>query len=366
MDAWPAQLGLHVLAVALTPLVGLLLVFWGLCGDRSNGRPRCPECWYDMRGHVPGASATSGTTHGPEGVVMPLFVCPECGHDARTLRKLYQNRRRGGPITLGIIVLFLVGLPIIIGTPIDWVREDDVHLAIRTAGGTVMLHGWGGSDRNKYSNRLWPSIGPRAARVELASRPATKAGWGALARLSYLMWLDLDGSSITDADLGQLKPVLGHLRFLDLSQTRITDQGLTHLKDATRLGRLYLGGTLVTDAGIPHLGQLTGLYELDLSDTAVTGQGFQHSGDLTRLHTLDLSGTQVTDDDLVHLRGLTGLFRLELAHTRVTDAGLIHLEALPYVFPTETTGTAITARGLWELRAAQNRRQRQAIASLGR
>ena len=89
MDAWPAQLGLHVLAVALTPLVGLLLVFWGLCGDRSNGRPRCPECWYDMRGSL------------------PKLECPEYGHDARQERRRYMNRRCGKRIALGIVLMLL-------------------------------------------------------------------------------------------------------------------------------------------------------------------------------------------------------------------------------------------------------------------
>ena len=61
MSAWFLETGLYLLGVAVVPLVGLLLVVWGLWGDRSKGRPRCPKCWYDMRGTV------------------PRLVCPECG-----------------------------------------------------------------------------------------------------------------------------------------------------------------------------------------------------------------------------------------------------------------------------------------------
>ena len=50
---WFLETGLYLLGVAVVPLVGLLLVCWGLWGDRSKGRPRCPKCWYDMRGTVP-------------------------------------------------------------------------------------------------------------------------------------------------------------------------------------------------------------------------------------------------------------------------------------------------------------------------
>ena len=50
---WFLETGLYLLGVAVVPLLGLLLVCWGLWGDRSRGRPRCPKCWYDMRGSMP-------------------------------------------------------------------------------------------------------------------------------------------------------------------------------------------------------------------------------------------------------------------------------------------------------------------------
>ena len=52
MADWFLETGLYLLGVAVVLLVGLLLICSGLWGDRSKGRPRCPKCWYDMRGTV--------------------------------------------------------------------------------------------------------------------------------------------------------------------------------------------------------------------------------------------------------------------------------------------------------------------------
>ena len=43
MPDWFLETGLYLLGVALVPAVGLLLVRWGLWGDRSKGRPRRPQ-----------------------------------------------------------------------------------------------------------------------------------------------------------------------------------------------------------------------------------------------------------------------------------------------------------------------------------
>ena len=74
MATWFLENGLYLLGVALVPVVGLLLVYWSLWGDRSKGRSRCPKCWYDMRGTV------------------PKLVCPECGHAPGSERGLYRSK----------------------------------------------------------------------------------------------------------------------------------------------------------------------------------------------------------------------------------------------------------------------------------
>ena len=84
MSTWFAETGLYLLGVAVIPGVGLLLVCFGLWGDRSRGRPRCPKCWYDMRGTV------------------PRLECPECGHAPGSEQRLYRTRRRWRRIVVGV------------------------------------------------------------------------------------------------------------------------------------------------------------------------------------------------------------------------------------------------------------------------
>jgi hypothetical protein len=67
---------------------GCLLLAWALFRDRSRGRRRCPKCWYDMAG-VPG------------------LVCPECGQDARSQKRLGKTRRRWKWAAASLVVLVL-------------------------------------------------------------------------------------------------------------------------------------------------------------------------------------------------------------------------------------------------------------------
>ena len=54
MADWFLETGLYLLGVVVVPLVGVLLVYSGLWGDRSKGRARCSKYWYEMRGTVAG------------------------------------------------------------------------------------------------------------------------------------------------------------------------------------------------------------------------------------------------------------------------------------------------------------------------
>lgn len=62
------------------------LAAWGLWGDRSRGRKRCPMCWYNM-------------------AAVPALTCPECGHDAGSPRMLLRTRRRWHAVGLAVLVL---------------------------------------------------------------------------------------------------------------------------------------------------------------------------------------------------------------------------------------------------------------------
>lgn len=68
-------------------IAGLWLAYWALLFDRAKGRKRCPKCWYDM--------------HAAESL-----RCPECGHTAKTDRKLRKTRRRWRWALMSAVVIF--------------------------------------------------------------------------------------------------------------------------------------------------------------------------------------------------------------------------------------------------------------------
>lgn len=71
-----------------TAVFSAALIAWAVVGDRSRGRRRCPECWYDMTGSVG-------------------LRCPECGREAAHTRELYKARRRLRRLPIGLVGLLL-------------------------------------------------------------------------------------------------------------------------------------------------------------------------------------------------------------------------------------------------------------------
>lgn len=110
-----------------------------------------------------------------------------------------------------------------------------------------------------------------------------EAQLGALAGVSSLRRLDLDGVSLSNAGLEQLGQLdqLTELRVNASKNSgwineRVTDHGLAHLRSLGRLERLELElGCQVTDAGLEHLAGLQRLRLLNLNYTAVTAAGVQ-------------------------------------------------------------------------------------------
>src|SRR6187401_722611 len=78
MIPWLSATAIHLIILGLVLFAGAAFAGWGLFGDRSKGRARCPRCRYDMRGRRPEPSG---------------LICPECGYDALKERQLYKNHR---------------------------------------------------------------------------------------------------------------------------------------------------------------------------------------------------------------------------------------------------------------------------------
>ncbi len=92
-------LGVHPLNAVFAGVgaFGIVLAAWAWRGDRSRGRRRCPSCWYDMSATLPAEGIATSAA----------LVCPECGHDAGSPRRLYRARRRTRLAWLGVSVALL-------------------------------------------------------------------------------------------------------------------------------------------------------------------------------------------------------------------------------------------------------------------
>lgn len=75
----------YVLAAALT-LVWIAVTIWALWWDRSRGRRRCPQCFYEM-------DLALG------------MKCPECGREARDEKALRRTRRRWRVAMIAVVLL---------------------------------------------------------------------------------------------------------------------------------------------------------------------------------------------------------------------------------------------------------------------
>ena len=216
MVDWFRQTDLVLLAVALIFADGLMLVCWGLFGDRSKGRPRCPKCWYDMRGSL------------------PRLECPECGHQARYERRLYKNRRGRRPIAIGAVLVLLCCYPFaVVG---GWYREQLIIRQLTNRG-----H-WADSATRTgpewLVNRLRPRFARFFDRVRLVALSAsgTDADLAMCGTLRHLTELQASESQVTDAGLVHLAQ-LAHLREVNLRATRVTGAGLIHLQATSMHGR---------------------------------------------------------------------------------------------------------------------------------
>ncbi|XP_045910362.1 uncharacterized protein si:ch73-173p19.1 isoform X1 [Micropterus dolomieu] len=175
----------------------------------------------------------------------------------------------------------------------------------------------------------------------------------ALAELSNLQTLNLDGTGVTENSLEHLAthPALSSL---SLAGIPVADgnQAL-QIISGLKLTQLTLPGRhCVTDSGLTFLSRLSLLFELDLTDyTQVTDEGVSQLSTMARLKKLSLSNTQVTDAGLPSLRSLQELQELCLDRTAVTSGGVAELiTCLPHLqvlgLASTQVGDTVVRRGL--------------------
>uniref|UniRef100_A0A3Q0SV66 Si:ch73-173p19.1 n=1 Tax=Amphilophus citrinellus TaxID=61819 RepID=A0A3Q0SV66_AMPCI len=174
----------------------------------------------------------------------------------------------------------------------------------------------------------------------------------ALAAMSSLQTLNLDGTGVTEASLEHLATHPA-LTSLSLGGISVVDGNHALQIISLKLSHITLPGRhSVTDSGLSFLSRLTLLSELDLTDyTQVTDQGVSQLSTLTRLKKLSLSNTQVTDVGLSSLRGLQELQELCLDRTAVTSQGVADLIiCLPHLqvlgLASTRVGDNVVRRGL--------------------
>jgi hypothetical protein len=209
---WFLETGIYLLGIVLIPVIGLLLLCWGVRGDRSKGRSRCPQCWYDMRGSL------------------PRLECPECGHDAEQRRQLYRTRRGRRRIAVGVVLVVLSSYPLaIVGA---WCRDQ-----------ASMSRLVKGRDRWATGFSL-ERVGPAWLVTRLPE---------GFARLFDRVEIVKLVESATDPELTSCGKLL-HLReLLVLGGPEVTDVGLKHLERLAQIEHVKLWGTQVTDVGVARL-----------------------------------------------------------------------------------------------------------------
>ena len=104
------------------------------------------------------------------------------------------------------------------------------------------------------------------------------------------------GKGFGDAELQRLAPLAANLRWLDLAGTSVTDAGLARLPAMPNLTRLHLERTAITDAGLAGLAGMTSLEYLDLYGTAVSDAGLESLQKLPNLKRLYVWRTKVTPE----------------------------------------------------------------------
>lgn len=152
---------------------------------------------------------------------------------------------------------------------------------------------------------------------------------GPVARLTGLVWLDVQNQPLTD-DGVECFEGLTNLLWLGVHMTRITDAAFAAWGNLARLRSLDLWGCMaLTDRAFAGLGCYRELRFLDAGWTQLSDLGLLAVGTLEKLERLDCLGTQVSDSGIGSLLALHQLREIGLVDCDVTPDGVAKLAILP-------------------------------------
>jgi curved DNA-binding protein CbpA len=202
---------------------------------------------------------------GPPQIPLPRRRSSPSTSSGRTLSFLYLGVRVAAVVAL--LTAFLAGALTLWDARQNTAQRVDGRAADRIAelGGSVE---WDGSN---------------VSHVSLHGLEATAERLEALRRFGMLEHLDLSGTTLDDAALVQVLPLVS-LREINLSGTQVTDVGVSLLGSLAGLETLILDNTRITDAALGSLDQLPKLQVASVRDTAVTLAGIARARYPDRYH----------------------------------------------------------------------------------
>lgn len=208
---------------------------------------------------------------------------------------------------------------------------------------TVGLMRWNLTDQDLATvAKQWPRI----LHVNLSHTSVTAKGLQSLANLGELQGLELEGCTITDEMIDELRK-FKQMNNLHLKGSSLSDAQLKRFfPGPPRLFNLDLSGTKITDEGLPVLAAFTELSGADLADTQITDLGLPHLLQMKRCSGVDVSGTRISDAGMSTIASRKYLLYLDVSRTSISDKGLEALNRLPGLLHLNLSSTKVTDNGL--------------------
>jgi hypothetical protein len=164
-----------IVALAITGLFAVGLLWLGLRGRRLDDHPWCRKCKYDLLGS--------------EG---PFALCPECGADLTRKRGVRRGRRRRRPVTAAFGAVFLVLVASVVGAAymlassnVEWNSSMPVWMLLLEAewgddaiAGAALAELLSRQRNGKLSRQERSSVIARALDIQANGAKTWHAAWG--------------------------------------------------------------------------------------------------------------------------------------------------------------------------------------------